>query len=113
METKWQALQRSSYRDPVIPTYALLTTAIFSLWLGSDNTSWQRRFFWLLPFAGSVVAGLATGILRPMALTWIAAFATATYIFGVAATATWHRVIAAMAIVVLAAGLMAHQLRGF
>jgi hypothetical protein len=58
----------------VIATYALLTTAVLSLWLGGDDSPWPRRFFWILPFLGAVIAGLATGILRPAALVWIAAF---------------------------------------
>jgi membrane protease YdiL (CAAX protease family) len=97
----------------VIATYALLTTAVLSLWLGSHDASWRRRFFWILPFVGAVIAGLASGILQPMALVWITAFAVATYSFGVGATARWSRTIAAAAVIVLSAELMAHQLGGF
>ena len=97
----------------MIPTFAFLTIAILSLWFGGENVGRVRRFIWLAPFIAAVVAGLATGIVRPIALLWIATFALATYTFGTGLPGRGRGVIAAIAIVVLAAGLMAHQLPGF
>jgi membrane protease YdiL (CAAX protease family) len=77
-----------------------------------ETPAW-RRFIWPAPLAGAVVAGLANGILRPLALVWIAALAAATFGFGVGARSRWPRVLAATAVIALAAGLMAHRLPGF
>src|SRR5688572_24595098 len=97
----------------MVTTYALLLIAVLSLWLGSIESSSSRRFFWILPFLGSAVAGLTTGILQPVALVWIGAFAGATYVFGIDARAGWQRIVAAIAIIGLGGMLMAHQLPGF
>ena len=98
---------------PLIATYALLSLAVLSLWPGSNDSSWPRRFFWGAPFLGSIVAGLATGIVRPLALVWIMVFATASHAFSVRESAPSVRVVAAIAILALAGGLMTHQLGGF
>lgn len=98
-------------------TFALLTLAIASLWLVPDSTTpapGLRRFAWLAFFLGALVAALAANIVRPVALVWIAAFAAAVAAFaGVTPHRRWARGLAAAAIVLLAAGLMSHQLPGF
>ena len=97
----------------MIPTFAFLTLAILSLWFGGKNVGRVRRFIWLVPFIAAVVAGLVSGIVVPIALLWIATFALATCTFGAGSTGRAARLVAAIAIIVLAGGLMAHQLPGF
>jgi hypothetical protein len=94
-------------------TFALLTLAVLSLWLGGDHSTPLRRFFWAVPFAGAVVTGVAAGIVQPLALVWIAAFALATYSLCRGNVAGWRRGLAAGVVLALAGGLMAHQLPGF
>jgi membrane protease YdiL (CAAX protease family) len=64
-------------------------------------------------FALPLGAALATGIVLPIGVVWIAALGGATYAFGRPDTAGWQRGLAAMAIVALAAGLATHRLPGF
>jgi membrane protease YdiL (CAAX protease family) len=98
----------------MLATYVLLTLAILALWWsGPSDAGPLRRFLWLGLFAASVVTASAGRILQPIALLWIAGFALAAWVFGRAATRRSHRVMAAAAIVVLAAGLMTHLLPGF
>jgi membrane protease YdiL (CAAX protease family) len=96
----------------LIATYALLTLAILSLWMGGDETQRLRRLAWLLPFTLSMLLAWIGGIITAIALVWIGAFAAAASVFG-RTTQRWQRGLAAVAIVVLAAGLMTHQLPGF
>ena len=96
----------------MIATFAFLALAVLSLWLGNERRT-ARGYFWLLAFVAAVISGLSTGIIRPLGLVWIASFATATYVFSVAAISSWQRMMASVAIIALSAGLMAHQLPGF
>lgn len=98
----------------MVVTYALLVCAVLALWLGGDERAptW-RRHLWLGIFALTVGAALATGVLRPLALLWIAALAGATYGFSRPNSPPWSRGLLAAAIVALGAGLMAHRLPGF
>jgi membrane protease YdiL (CAAX protease family) len=118
----------------LIVTFALLAVAIVALWLPlpGGRSLVGCAYPWLLPFAGAVVGGLATGIVQPVGLIWITAFALATYAFARATRGTGSdsgarsdcprtdavlgrrgRVLAGVAIIMLSAGLMAHQLPGF
>jgi membrane protease YdiL (CAAX protease family) len=98
----------------MLATYALLTLSIVALWLGGDaRASPVRRYAWLVAFAASCVAALSAGIMRPMGLLWIVLFAAATWRFARSTTPRWERIAACIAMVILAAGLMAHQLPGF
>ena len=97
----------------MLVTFALLTLAVLSLWLGHGRTTPTRQYSWLAVFVAALIAGLATGIVHPIGLVWVASFAVATYAFGSDAAPRWQRVIAAFVIIVLSAGLMAHQLPGF
>ena len=96
----------------VIATYALLFAAVLCLWAGSTESPVVRRLLWTLPLLGAVVAGLANGIVLPIALVWIGALAIATFGY---ATSTSRLTCAASAtgVVLVSAGLMAHQLPGF
>ena len=117
----------------LIATYTLLAVAILSLWLPGGATP-SLRFLWLVPFVAAVATGLASGILRPLALLWISILAFATYAFcrgthagpsdrdrprsrmtqrPKAVTLPGGRIFGAVIIMMLAAGLMAHQLPGF
>jgi uncharacterized protein len=98
----------------VIATYALLTVALVALWAGGDTDAPpRRRYVWILPFAASSVAALATGIVRPVGLVWIASLAGAAYCFARTDATRGQRTVACVAILLLSAGLMAHQLPGF
>lgn len=98
----------------MVPTYVLLTLAVFALWLGADphSPAW-RRYGWAFIYALAATTALATGILTWIGLGWIAALAAATAVFARGTNAPWTRRLAATLIVLLAAGLMTHQLPGF
>lgn len=98
----------------MVLTYVLLTLAILSLWLGADPGAHPaRRFGWLAWYAASCVAAFAAGILEPIGLVSIAALAGALVGFFRPAAPRWQRVVAAIAVVTLTTGLMAHQFPGF
>jgi membrane protease YdiL (CAAX protease family) len=98
----------------VLLTFTLLTAAILALWgRGGDRDAPVRRFAWLALYCGAVVSALAAGIVRPVGLLWIALFAFAVRTSARAAPGSLLRALATTAIVVLAAGLMAHQWPGF
>ena len=97
----------------MIITYTLITVAVLSLWLGSADSAPYRRFIWVLPLVAAVIAGLAAGILRPLALLWIVVLGLASYVFCIGAASRSVRGVAALVIVTLSGGLMAHQLPGF
>lgn len=98
----------------MLPTYLLLTLAILGLWTGRAATSAPlRHAFWAIPFLAALGAALATGIAQPIAMVWIAAFAGAVHVFARKTLRRGPRIIAALALVALAAGLVSHQLPGF
>lgn len=98
----------------MIATYSLLTLAVAGLWIGAAQpASFARTAFWVAPFLAALAAALAAGIVEPFGLAWIAAFAGSVHIFSHSPRAGWTRIAALAAIVVLAAGLMAHRLPGF
>jgi membrane protease YdiL (CAAX protease family) len=97
----------------LIPTYTLLGAAILALWLGGETSPAWRRFVWVVPFFGAVLAGFATGILRPTAVIWITALAAALSQLCRVSSAPWQRSTAAITIVFLSGLLMGHQLPGF
>lgn len=101
-------------------TFALLTLAILALWLSPEppcaTATPRHALLWLAPFLAATVVAVVAGIVRPLGLMWIAAFAAAVIAFAhssAPAAPRWLRPLAAAAIVVLAAGLMSHQLPGF
>lgn len=98
----------------MVLTYALLTFAILALWFaGGGHASSVRRHLWLFLFCGALVSALFHEIVRPLAFVWIAGYAAAVAWFYRAGSSRGTRLAAAIAIVVLAAGLMTHQLPGF
>lgn len=102
----------------MIVTYALLTLALLALWVGGSETRPDERQpplrrLWMAFLAAAVAAGLLAGILRPVALLWIAGFAAAVLLFARADANGPQRLGATIALLGLAAGLMAHQLPGF
>ncbi len=98
----------------MIPTFSLLTLAILALWVsGGEEAPLRRRYLWLILCGGALGAALGNGIVTPIGLGWIAGFAVAALTFSRAPKPGHARVIAGAAIVVLAAGLMTHQLPGF
>ncbi len=98
----------------MVPTFTLLTLAVLALWLGAgDRVSVARRNFWLLPWIGSLVTALASGIVQPIGLGWIAALVGTTFWFAHPPVQRWQRIAAGAALLALAAGLMLHRLPGF
>jgi membrane protease YdiL (CAAX protease family) len=98
----------------VITTFALLALAILALWLGGDDRApVRRRDAWLLFLAGSLVAALTSGVVRPVGLVWVAVVATATHALGRRQVAGWQRHVAQVIFVAVAAGLAFHRLPGF
>lgn len=101
---------------PVVAlTYTLLTCAILALWLSTPEhpASLVRRHAWLALFLAATLSALIADILQPLGLLWITAFAGAVLLFDRAAARSHPRRLATLGIIVLAAGLMAHQLPGF
>ena len=94
-------------------TFALLTLAILSLWIGTDETSTGWRLAWIVPFSAALVAAIAAHIIEPVGLVWIALLALAGGGFSSPKSSAPMRGAFAFAIIVLAGGLMAHQLPGF
>ena len=95
-------------------TYTSLTLAILALWSsGDERAPAARRFIWVALLASALVAALATGIVRPLGAVWIAGLAAACVLFERAGSPRWARAVAAVAILVLTLGLMAHRLPGF
>jgi len=100
----------------VSTTFALLTLAVLALW--------ARGWWWAGLFVASLGSALIAGVVRPIGLVWIAAFATASWsgcerervVDRPLAHARSHRhtrIGATIAILVIAAGLMTHTLPGF
>ncbi len=97
----------------MIPTFALLTLAILALWADRPGQGiWIRRL-WLVPFAGSLVAAMTLGIVRPIGLGWVLAFAVVAWGFGQAFLPVWPRRIAGALVLLLGGALISHQLPGF
>src|SRR4051812_42511414 len=93
--------------------YALLTLALIALWVTPDwSVTWQR-FLWLAFFVAAVVSALVSGIVAPLGLGWIVAFAALTALFACNRASPALRGTCAIAIITLAAGLMTHLLPGF
>jgi membrane protease YdiL (CAAX protease family) len=98
----------------VITTFALLGLAVLALWLGGDDRAPAlRRDAWLLFLTASLVAALASGVIRPVGLVWVAAVAAATYAMGPRHAAGWRGYLALVTFVAVAAGLAFHRLPGF
>ncbi len=98
----------------VIPTFTLLALAILALWLGGDDhAAVSRRSVWGLLFGASLAAALLYGVVKPVGLVWVAAFALAVFAFSRPRAGRRQVVISAVAILALAAGLMLHRLPGF
>lgn len=95
--------------------FALLALAILCLWLGGDpRTSARARYLWLVPFGGWLGLALADGVLAPVALAWISAWAVAcaALAFLPPNRRRW-RMTAIVAVLGLGAALMSHALPGF
>ena len=101
----------------VAVTFILLTLAIVALWVpvGPDGPTRAavRETRWLLPLIAAMIVAWRAGILEPWGIVWVVGFGFAARTFGVAPPGSWPRNVSAIAIIVLAAGLMAHQLPGF
>lgn len=97
-----------------IATFTFFTLAILALWLDAAAPGAAvKRFAWLGCFAAALISALAAGIVQPLGLLWIGAFALSVGWFARTPAPSPLRVVSALAIVVLAAGLMAHRLPGF
>lgn len=98
----------------MFPTYTLLTIALLSLWFVPRAFGpWAAAYGWLVPFGLAVISALATGIVQPVALVWILALGIAALAFARAKPGAPWRTVAGVALLMLAAGLMSHQLPGF
>jgi membrane protease YdiL (CAAX protease family) len=92
----------------------MLALAVLALWLGDDERSGgSRRNFWLLLLVASLAASLLHGIVEPVGLVWVAAFALAVFAFSRPRARPAQQAVSAAAILALAAGLMLHRLPGF
>lgn len=98
----------------MIPTYTLLTLALLSLWIiPRQFGAAAERYGWAIPFAFALVVALCTGILQPVALVGLAALALVAIGFARAPAGAWQRSVAGVAILLLGAAFMSHQLPGF
>ncbi len=95
-------------------TYALLTFAILSLWLGVDpQAGFGRRHAWIALYLAACVAALAAGILQPLGLVWIGGLAAGLHAVFRPSASRPQRIAAIITSLSLTAGLMAHLLPGF
>lgn len=95
-------------------TYALLTVAILSLWLGADPQSgFSRRYAWIALYLAACVAALAAGMLQPIGLVWIGGLAAGLPAIFRPSASRPQRIAATITSLSLTAGLMAHLLPGF
>ena len=98
----------------MVLTFTLLTLAILSLWFGGvEHTSFFRRNLWSLFGAASLVAALISGVVEPIAVVGIAAFAAAAYAFSRPQASRAQFVASVVVILILAVGLMLHRFPGF
>ena len=96
-----------------IATFTLLTFAILALWVPSNEQRPVASLTWGFPFAASVLVAFVGQIISVPALFWIVMFAVAVRLFRPRARARPLRLAALGVIIVLAAGMMTHQLPGF
>lgn len=99
----------------MFPTYALLTVALLALWLVPRALGPVAvAYGWAVPFALAVTAAWWSGIIQPVALVWILALVVAAWGFSRAPNQRRPlRLAAGVALLLLGAGLMSHQLPGF
>lgn len=97
----------------VIATYGLLTCALAMLWVPvRDARVAMAR--WAVPFVLSLLVGLWAGFLGSIALATIVAFALACHAFSSERNnRSIQRVVAAVIILLLAAGFMSHTVPGY
>ena len=96
-----------------IAAFTLLTFAILALWVPSDERKPIASLTWGFPFAASILVAFVGQIISLPAILWIVLFAVAVRIFRPVSRARPLRLAALGVLVVLAAGLMTHQLPGF
>ncbi len=96
-----------------IAAFTLLTFAILALWVPSDERRPIASLTWGFPFAASILVAFVGEMLGLAAILWIVLFAVAVRIFRPASRAGPVRLVALVALVVLAGGMMTHQLPGF
>jgi uncharacterized protein len=98
----------------VFLTYALLTGAILSLWLGADpQAGFGRRHAWIALYLAACLAALAAGILQPIGLVWIGGLAAGLPAVFRPTASRPQRIAATLTSLALTAGLMTHLLPGF
>lgn len=98
----------------MIATYGLLSLAVLALWLGGpDSAPPWRRYAWLVLLGAATLAGLITGFVAPAGLGWIVLLAVATGGFARPNLPPGPRVIIAVVIFAVSAGLLVHWLPGF
>ncbi len=96
-----------------IATFTLLTFAILALWIPSDERRPIATLTWGFPFAAAIVVAFVGRIISLPAIFWIVLFAVSVRVFRPTSRARPLRLLALGGIIVLAAGLMTHQLPGF
>lgn len=98
----------------MIPTYTLLTIALLSLWIIPRQLgATAQKYGWAIPFAAALVVALYAGILQPVALVGFAALLLGAIGFARAPAESWQHNVAGVAILVLGAAFLSHQLPGF
>ena len=95
-------------KSDVVATFTLLALAILALWIGEgDRASRARRYLWLWIGAASVPVAIVSGVLEPVGLIVIAAFAATTYAFSRPDAPRGQRITSAVLLIVGATALFA------
>lgn len=93
--------------------FALLGLSVVALWFGgNENASEVRRSLWRAIWFLSLVSALATGVVGWTGVGFAVAFAVATFLVK-QTKQPWLVGLAALAVLLLAAGFMLHRLPGF
>jgi membrane protease YdiL (CAAX protease family) len=96
-----------------IATFTLLTFAIFALWVPNNEQRPIASLTWGFPYAAAILVAFVGEIISLPAIAWIVLFAVAVRIHRPVSRARPFRFAALAVLVVLAAGMMTHQLPGF
>lgn len=96
-----------------IATFTLLTFAILALWVPSDEHRPVASLTWGFPFAASILVAFVGQMISLPAILWIVLLGVAVRIFRPTSRARPLRLAALGVVIVLAAGMMTHQLPGF